>query len=294
MRRLEEKWRAMPPERELQVRMEILVEEQRGLDESRERRNGAKVGGKVYRLADRNSQHFFERTLRTRRRITVLRAEISAEASTMIEESIDDARARKLRKLRQNSEAMLGRFLVVTPGHNETFLAKLDAGSEYFDGIDVDAVLRAENIRLVSLDNPERWTSEGRNVVPQKFLALHPSDIVPALRALDKARENASSSVDEAERAERATIVWLPENAKRFRHPDLARTVYPPDIDRLALDCRDRSSHPGWAVLRAWGSSALESYSDPINGCKVDFDFIFGKSRYHALLDPDDLEEILL
>ena len=288
MKRLEEKWRSMPCDRELQVRMEILVEEQRGLDEARERRESVEPYTREWRIAERTVHHFLERVGKTQKRITTLRAEIAAQPADV---GVDEARARKLRKLRQNSETMLGRFLVVTPGHDASFLEQL--GVDDLEGIDVDAVLRAENIRLVSLDNPERWTPEGRDAQPQKFLALHPTDVVPALRALKESRKNSTRPIDESERAERATVIWLPENAKRFRHPDPARTVYPPGIGRLAMDCRDKSSHPGWAVLRGWGED-LDHGVDPINGCEVDFERVPSKGRFHALLNPDEVEEILL
>ena len=272
----------MPCERELQVRMEILVEEQRGLVEAQERRGAAEPYNEEWRLADRTAQHFLERVGKTQRRITKLRAEISAQV---------DVRDAKLRALQRNSEIMLGRFLVVTPGYNAAFLVKLGHG---LAAIDVDAVLRAENIRLVSLDNPERWTPEGRDVEPQKFLALHPTDIVPAIQALRDSMMKAKRQIDEDERAERARVVWLPRNAKGFRHPDPARTVYPPGIGRLAMDCRRKSSHPGWAVLRGWGTELDRGVQGPINGLEVDFVLVPGKGRYHALLDPDDVEEILL
>ena len=289
-RHLEEKWRAMPCERELQVRMEILVEEQRGLCEAQERREAVEPYDTEWRIADRAVQHFLERVGKTQRRITKLRSEIAAEPPSR-PELTDDARARKLSDLKLNSEVMLGRFLVVTPGYNAPFLVKLGHG---LADIDVDAVLRAENIRLVSLDNPERWTPEGRDVEPQKFLALHPTDVIPAIQALKASLGKADRKIDEDERAERATVVWLPRNDKGFHHPDPARTVYPPGIGRLAMDCRRKSSHPGWAVLRGWGTELDRGVQGPINGLEVDFVLVPGKGRYHALLDPGDVEEILL
>ena len=200
------------------------------------------------------------------------------------------ARARKLAKLRQNSEAMLERFLVVTAGHNATFLEKL--GVTKLENIDVDAVLRTENIRLVSLDNPERWSPDGQNVVPKKFLALHPSDVAPAIKALKESVEKLLVPINEGERTDRSTVVWLPQNDKGFRHPDPARTVYPPRITRLVLDMRNMP-YGGWAVLRGWGTK-LDQETIPINGCEVTFDAVPEKDRFHALLDLDDVEEILL
>ena len=263
--------------------MEIFVEEQRGLEEARERRESAEPYTREWRIAERTVHHFLERVGKTQKRITTLRAEIAAQPA--------DGGEDKLAALRRNSEIMLGRFLVVTPGHNAAFLDGL--GVTDLKDVDVDAVLRAQNIRLVSLDNPKRWTPEGRDVEPQKFLALHPTDVVPALRALKESRKNATRPIDESERAERATVIWLPENAKRFRHPDPARTVYPPGIGRLAMDCRGKSSHPGWAVLRGWGAD-LDRGVDPINGCEVVFERVPSKGRFHALLNPDEVEEILL
>ena len=287
--RLEEKWRAMPPERELQVRIEILVEEQRGLNESQERIGAAARGTKAYRLAERNSSHFLGRIARTQKRITVLRARIAAAEPAS--EPLDDARARKLRTLRQNSTAMLGRFLVVTRGHNAELLEKL--GVADLGDVDVNTVLRAENIRLVSLDNPERWTMEGRGVTPQKFLALHPTDVKVAVEALMGAIDASLQPVPDGERAERATVIWLPRNRKKFQHPDPKRTVYQPRIDRLALDHRNSNSPKGWAILRGWGTD-IDKDLDPINGCEVAFEAVAGKGRYEALLDPDEVEEILL
>ena len=200
------------------------------------------------------------------------------------------SRERALARLRQNSEQMLRSFCVVTPGHDAKFLAKLD-GTELGE-LDVDAVLRAEGIRLVSLDNPERWTMDGQAVEPKKFLALHPSDITPAIRALKAAAEKPARRIDEAERAERATVVWLPAKPNGWQHPDRARTVYPPGIERLALDRSERKTEPGWAILRGWGTDL--HLVEEINGCEVDFAFVPAKGRYHALLDPEDVEEILL
>ena len=287
VRRLEEKWRAMPPERELQVRMEILVEEQRGVDESRAVLDTAEPETKEYRLAYRNAGYFMGRVGRTQNRITLLRKQLGDTPPPM--ENVDEARSRKLAKLRSNSETMLGRFLVVTPGYNESFLERLSVTS--LEGIDVDAILRAENIRLVSLDNPARWAEDGHKVNPQKFLALHPTDVVPAIKAL--VRSMTMTAFPEEERSERATIVWLPRKRNGWQHPDPDRSVYPPNIERIALDCSERKTEDGWGILRGWGKD-LDGAIDPINGCEVAFTWVPKKKRYEALLDPDDIEEILL
>ena len=293
--RLEKKWRAMPAEHELQVRMEILVEEQRGLDEAQFALNAAEHGTKEYRIATQTINHFIGRVGKTKRRITRLRAGMIDISPVQSSDKIDAARARKLAQLRQNSEAMLGRFLVVTSDYNQAFLKRL--GVADLAGLDVDTVLRLEGIRLVSLDNPERWSSEGHNVQPQKFMALHPTDVVPAIEALNTALQamvNTSHQPGpEHEQAERATVVWLPKKANGWQHPDKLRTVYPPRIERLALDRSERGTQEGWAILRGWGVS-LDQDLDPINGCEVDFEFNAGKNRYEALLDPDEIEEILL
>ena len=283
-KRLEEKWRAMPPERELQVRMEILTEEQRGLDEAQATRETAKPNTSAFRLADRDTHHFLGRVGKTQKRITKLRDLLATKQPI---KDISAARARKLRKLYQNSQTMLGRFLVVTPGFNQAFLKKLEV-TELGD-FDVNAVLQTERIQLITLDNPERWTPQGSEVVPKKFLALHPMDVNPAIRVLKAAMVAPTSKV---EQSERSTIIWLPPNKNDFQHPDEDRTTYPPKITRLALDLRDRSSHPGWAVLRGWGTN-LDAGVDPINDCEVDFEAVPNKGRFQALLDPDELEEIL-
>ena len=59
------------------------------------------------------------------------------------------------------------------------------------------------------------------------------------------------------------------------------------------MDCRGKSSHPGWAVLRGWGED-LDDGVDPINGCDVVFERVPSKGRFHALLNPEEVEEILL
>ena len=107
--------------------------------------------------------------------------------------------------------------------------------------IDVDDALRVEGIRLVSLDNPDRWTPDGQNVKPQKLLALHSADATPALRAIRAALGKATSPIGTDETAERAIVVWLPRKENGWQHPDPVRTVYPPRIERLALDCSGSS-----------------------------------------------------
>ena len=279
----------MPPVREMAVRAEILAEEERGLAESEAARDAAERGTKAYRLASRNVGHFKTRIARTRKRMKALSEQMSAEPPVA---DMDQERARRLRRLRANSQTMLGRFLVVTPGHNAAFLAKL--GVSDLGDVDLDAILRTEYIRLVSLDNPERWVAEGgQDVQPQKFLALHPTDVTPALRALRHSLSRATTGIPEEELAERATVAWLPRNRSKFQHPDPAKTVYPAGIERLALDHRPKSSQKGWAILRGWGKD-LDRGVPPINGCEVEFEAVPHKGRFHALLDPSDVEEIAL
>ena len=206
------------------------------------------------------------------------------------------SRRRKLAQLRQNSEMMLRYFVVVTPGHNAAFLDRLGlSAAEAIEPDQVDAVLRGENIRLVRLDNPERWT-DAEDVTPKKFMALHPSDVTSAIKALKRSFGKAGTRFHEAERAERATVIWLPAKGNGWQHPDPDRTVYPPRIERLALchsSARRSELQPGWAILRGWGAE-LDELTEPINGCEVDFVDCPDKGRYEAMLSPDDVEEILL
>ena len=121
-------------------------------DEARAALDAAEPGTKKYRLATRGLQHFMGRVGKTQKRITLLRKRLGAGQAPVGD--IDEARAKKLEELRSNSEIMLGRFLVVNPGYNHDFLKKFSILPSDLSGIDLDAVLNAENIRLVSLDNP--------------------------------------------------------------------------------------------------------------------------------------------
>ena len=215
---------------------------------------------------------------------------------------IDDARERKLRQLHQNAETMAARFLVITPGHNAEFLRRLNA--EHIDAEIVDAVLRAQNIRPVSLDNPARWTPEGYTVQPKKFQGLHPHDVTDALDALQRSIDAHLCPFSEDERAERATLVWLPRQANKWQHVDPTRSTYPPGIRKVAL--RHDQPHKGWAKIRVfleddWEHIAGETFSvdettpwPPLNGCVLDLSENEKKSRFEGVLTPDDVEEILL
>ena len=204
--------------------------------------------------------------------------------STMTADEIS-SRKRALARLRQNSETMLRYYLVVTPGYNDKFLSKL--GISALGELDVDAVLRAENIRLVSLDNPERWTMDGNMVEPKKLLGLHPTDVASAIRVLKVSLSKAIPVLNERERSERATVVWLPMKSNGWQHPDEGRTVYPSGISRLALNRSGKD-----VILRGWGIN-LDSDTIPINGCDVNFRPT-QEGYFEALLDKDELEEILL
>ena len=289
IRSLEKKWRALNPQVELEIRESVLTEYKRGQAEAIAKRDASEPGSKDYRLGSHTLGYFLEQESIVQRRIKELQATISGmEPPAKTDE--DKARARKLSKLRQNSEAMLKRFLIVTPGFNDDFLKFLDR-VETIEGVDIDAVLRTHGIRLVSLDNPKRWEIGGETVEPQKLLGLHPNDITFALKVLRQATPN--PPVSEDERSERATIVWLPMKDNGWQHPDENRTVYPPRIERLSLNHTPGNTDVGWAILRGWGTD-LDHDLEPINGCMVEFEYNSAKGRYEALLSPDDVEEILL
>ena len=295
-RRLEKKWRALPPDRELLIRREVLAEQQRGLDESRERRDAALPETKDFRVAEAAMQHFMSSAGLTEKRIAELEKippPNDDEQQDLIRKSEEQKRERQLRRLRQNSQTMVERFMVVTANHNDALLKKLEVTEQALEVVDVDAVVRAEGIRLISLDNPDRYADGGESVEPQKFLALHPSDVTPALKALREALEKTPPSIPEVERSARATIVWLPRQRNGFQHPNKARTVYPSGIERLALDHRNNKTPEGWAVLRGWGTD-LDKGTGPINGCKVEFEDVPDKTRFECDLDPSEVKEILL
>ena len=290
VRSLEKKWRALAPNVELQIRKEILTEYERGQKEATEKLNASEPDSKEYRVASRTRAYFLEQAGFVGKRIKVLQAIID-EMVPPAETEADKARIRKLSTLRQNSRMMLKRFLIVTPGFNADFTQR--AGKENLEGVDVDAVLRTHGIRLVSLDNPERWGVGGEFVEPQKLLGLHPSDITRALKVISQAVSTKDLPVYENERSERATVVWLPMKSNGWQHPDKSRTVYPPRITRLAMNRSEKNTMTGWAVLRGWGRD-LDIDLDPINGCNVEFEYNIEKGRFEALLSPDDVEEILL
>ena len=295
VRRLEEKWRALPPDRELEIRLEVLDGQQLGYNESRERRDAAQPDTKAFRVADAAMNYFTESIAYTENRIAELKASpppTDDEMQARERKQEDEKRARMRRRVRKNAQIMVERFTVVTPGHNAAFLSMLDVSS--IDGADVDAVLRVAGIRLIRLDNPERYAEGGESVDPQKFFALHPDDVQPAIRVLREFFERSPRpAIEKSEQAERATVVWLPRQDNGFQHPDKKRTTYPPNIERLALDHRKKNAPHGWAILRGWGTN-LDKGIDPINGCEVEFDEVPGRGRFEAGLDPDEVKEILL
>ena len=299
-RRLEAKWKALPPERELPIRLDVLAGQQEGLGESYARRNAAAPDTTEFRVAENAMSHFTGAISYTEARIDELRRliaetpdEVREREADRARKAEDDKRARMRRRLRQNSQTMVERFMVVTPAFNDRFLERLGVSEQDLEGVDVDAELRVEGIRLVSLDNPERYAEGGESVDPQKLLALHPSDVTPAMKVLHNALVKAPPLIPTMERAERATIVWLPRQKNGFQHPDRHRTVYPPGIKRLALDHRRKNAPDGWAILRGWGTD-LDGDIDPINGCEVEFDAVPDRDRFEAGLDPAEVEEILL
>ena len=215
------------------------------------------------------------------------------------------ARARKLARLRANSETMLKRFLIITPGYNERFLEQVGTTQMELNdmGVDVAAVMRAANIRPISLDNPERWVLGGYTVQPLKFRGLHPSDVKDAMEAMRWSIDAHLCPPSEDEREERAAIVWLPRKANDWQHPDPALTVYPSGIGRIAL--KHNEPHEGWAKIRVflvdnWSYEKgyyldVDSEWPPLNGLVLD-DLVENtkKSRFEGELTPDDVEEILL
>ena len=298
IRSLENKWRALPPDRELLIRQEVLAEMQRALDEAKVMGAAAAPNSRESRVASQTVSYFLSETARVQGRIDELQAliadnsaDVLAAAARRIEDEAREKNARQRARLRKNSKLMLKRFLVVTPEFNDEFLAKL--GVKELGDLDVDAALRVVGIRLVSLDNPERWTPGGESVSPQKLFGLHPSDVSKAMKVLNLVVSMPAEDVPEEERAERATIVWLPRQTNGFQHPDPERTTYPPKYTRVALDHRNNVSPKGWAVLRAWGLD-LDTAADPLNSCEVDFDAVPKKGRFEAALDPVEVEEILL
>ena len=70
---IEEKWRALPPEKELEIRREVLAEEQRGLAESQAAFKAAEPGTREERVAIKNTKHFLGRIKETEERIIFLR-----------------------------------------------------------------------------------------------------------------------------------------------------------------------------------------------------------------------------
>ena len=82
-------------------------------------------------------------------------------------------------------------------------------------------------------------------------------------------------------------VGWLPKQYNGFQHPDPSKTVYPPGIERLALDRRKDVG----ATLRGWGSRTL-GY-ETINDVVVEFTYISKRSRYEAKLTPKQLKRIL-
>ena len=283
--KLEEKFRSLPPEKELEIRLEILKEEERGLKEAITENNLASPDTREFRVSQNNIFHFLGRVGITKKRIDELKSLI--ETNDVDEEK---ERNRKLEVLRANSQTMLNRFMVVTPDFNKEFLEKLDV--EDLEDVDVNGVLRAEKILLVRLDNPDRYAPDGENIHPQKLFALHPADIIPAIKALKQHIEK-SSIITPQEQIERSTVVWLPENKNEFQHPDSTKTVYPPRITRLALDNRNLNSPSGCSILRGWGID-LDKDIVLINGCKVVFERITKKNRFEAILTSYDVKEILL
>ena len=81
-------------------------------------------------------------------------------------------------------------------------------------------------------------------------------------------------------------VRWLPRKDNGFRHPNPVGTVYPSNIDRLAL----RHDKRGGAILRGWGSGLGDEI---VNGVAVQFEYIESLERYEAELTPEQVEEIL-
>ena len=290
IKRLEKKWRALPPDREIIIRREILEVQQEALAELREKHGGS----------HRNIDYFIESIGFTERRIEELNAyiadssaEVLAEAARLEEEKARAKKARQRARLRENSQRMVDRFLVVTSGFNDKFLEKL--GVDGLGDLDVDALLRARGIRLVTLDNPDRWAPGGENITQLKLLGLHPSDVNTAMKiiSLSLISEDSEETLEKERFSVPSVIVWLPKKKNGWQHPDPERTVYPPKITRLALNHKNKKMPKGWGTLRGWGTD-LEKGVDPINGCEVEFDEVPEKGRYEAGLDPDDVAEILL
>ena len=214
------------------------------------------------------------------------------------------ARARKLARLHKNSKAMLARFLVITPGHNAPFLAELGSTQTELGhmGVDVDTVLRAANIRPISLDNPERWTPGGYTVQPLKFQGLHPTDVREAMSALHRSIDAHLCPPPVVERAERATIVWLPRKPNGWQHTDPTLTTYPPGIRRIAL--KHDEPQGGWAKIRVFLEDdwvhVVGHYEDrdsewpSLNGLVPELTQNVKKARFEGELTPEDVEEILL
>ena len=211
-------------------------------------------------------------------------------------------RERKLAQLRFNSETMIKRFLVITPGFNADFLTKVHSTQTNLAdmGVDVDAVLQAAGIRPISLDNPERWIMDGAGVEPKKLKGLHPSDVTDALVAMQRSIDAHLCPPPEDELAERAVTVWRVMQPNGWQHPDPRLTIYQAGVDRIAM-CRapegryavKRGLPDGWAIVRVFGDNAAGPL-EPINGCEIETEWNKDKKTYEAILDPDDVEEILL
>ena len=224
-------------------------------------------------------------------------AKITALSTPMVELR---SRERALARLRQNSEMMLKRFLVITPGFNEEFLKRVGETDLADIGVDMGAVLRAAGIRPISLDNPERWTTDGSTVEPKKLQGLHPNDIMDALKAMQRSIDAHLCPPPEDERAMRAVTVWRAMQRNGWQHPDPALTVYQPGVDRIAM-CHSpegryavkRGLPDRWAIVRVFGPGAAGPL-DPINGCEIETELNEDKGIYEAILDPDDVEEIRL
>ena len=302
--RLEKKWRALPPERELKIRLEILVEETRGLDESKATCDTATPGTKTYRVAEQSLHHFMTRCGRTEKRIAELLVAIKAkpprssndEAARSLTE--EQTRARQLRRLRANAQTMVERFLVVTPGFNSDFLDKLGVTSL---DVNVDAVLKAHGIRLVSLDNPARYGPDRNQIRPLKFLALHPDDVTAAVKILrpmvaakGPAKVSKRKPLDPKAVFGKKMVVWLPRKANGWQHPNRTLTTYPDRITRLALEHstpkRRTRIPPGHAILRGWGANLR---TERINNTTVPFSYVADKRRYEANLGPVQLAGLI-